>query len=58
MTIESEDQFRETLTALLSAAEDGGVHVGGAWECPNDGAETNWEVTIVELLADGTPVEE
>lgn len=52
LTVDSEEAFHELLTALLERAEESGVDVLGAYECPNDGETTDWEVLVTDLLND------
>jgi len=53
--ITTDDDFSAALTALLAAAHENGLPVGGPWLCRTSDGLPDWEATVVEL--DGTPTD-
>lgn len=52
VTITTDEQFNSLLSELLDTATNGGVEVTGPCTCDKDGGQYDWEVEIVELLAE------
>ena len=52
LTITTDEQFESLLSELLDTAMDNGLDVTGVWTCDNHRARHDWEVEVVELLAD------
>lgn len=59
-TIETPEEFHQTLRELLLTAHANGIEVAGGWECRSGGSAPDWEavVTVLDERRDAGPPDE
>jgi hypothetical protein len=52
LSVDSDEQFRAALAAVVESAVENDLDVRGAWAFETGGSTHNWELEVVEMADD------